>query len=86
MENRMLDQARLDWVSKHLKITHYVYEAAADGDDTATSLRASIHQRAHLTENQLRFAQQHIRALRPTADLDETNSVINETRQSKELR
>ena len=79
MGNPMLHQARLDWVAKHLKLTHYIYDAAADGDNTAISLRASIHQRAHLTENQIRFARQHIRDLRPIADLDESNSVINET-------
>ena len=79
MGSVMLNQARLDWVTKHPKLTYYIYKAAAGGDDTATSLRTSIHQRAHLTENQIRFAQQHIRDLRPSADLDESNSVINET-------
>ncbi len=74
----MLDQARLDWVTKHLKLTHYIYDAAADGDKTAMSLRGSIQRNAHLSENQMRFARMHIRDLRPTADLDETNSVINE--------
>ncbi len=82
MGSRMLDQARLDWVTKHLKLTHYIYSAAADGDVTATSLRALIYQRAHLTENQIRFAMQHIRDLRPNADLDESNSTISETRET----
>ncbi len=75
----MLDQARLDWVTKHLKLTFYIYDIAAGGDATATSLRDSILQRAHLTENQIRFAKQHIRDLRPTADLDESSSALNET-------
>ena len=74
----MLDQARLDWVTKHLKLTHYVYEMAAGGDATAISLRDSIHQRAHLTENQIHFARRHVRDLCPLADLDESNTVINE--------
>lgn len=76
---RMLDQARLDWVTKHLKLAHNIYELAAEGDATSMSLRDSIYQRGHLTENQIRFARQHIRDLRPTADLDESNSVINES-------
>jgi len=83
MGSIMLNQARLDWVSNHLKLTHYIYEAAAGGDATATSLRDSIYQRAHLTENQIRFARSHIRDLRPAADLDESNSVINETQQGE---
>ena len=82
----ILDQARLDWITKHLKLTHYIYDAAADGDKTAMSLRASIHKSAHLTENQLRFARSHIRDLRPTADLDESNSVINETQHKVSMR
>lgn len=73
-----LDQARLDWVVKNMKLTHYVYGLAAEGDATATNLRDSIYSRAHLTETQIRFARQHIRDLRPGADLDESNSVINE--------
>ena len=73
-----LDQARLDWVTKHLKLSHYVYELAATGDATATSLRDSIYSRAHLTETQINFARAHIRDLRPGADLDESNAVINE--------
>ncbi len=80
----MKDQARLDWVTKHLKLTHYLYDLAASGDVTATSLRASIHDRAHLTENQIRFAKMHIRDLRPGADLDETNCAINEAIQGSE--
>ncbi len=80
----MLDQARLDWVTKHLKLTHYIYGAAADGDKTALGLRASIRQHAHLTENQIRFARMHIRDLRPTADLDESSSVINETQRREQ--
>lgn len=79
MRSRMLDQARLDWVTNHLKLTHYIYDMAAGGDVTATSLRDSILQRAHLTENQIHFAKQHIRDLRSEADLDESSSVINET-------
>ncbi len=78
----MLGQARLDWITKHLKLTHYIYDAAADGDKTAMSLRASIHKSSHLTENQIRFARTHIRDLRPNADLDESNSAINETRET----
>ena len=74
----MLDQARLDWVTKHLKLTHYVYEMAQGGDVTSASLRDSIYQRAHLTETQIYFARQHIRDLRPGADLDESTAVINE--------
>ncbi len=84
--NRMLDQARLDWVTKHLKLTHYIYDVAAAGDKTAMSLRASIHQNAHLTENQIRFAAMHVRDLRPGADLDESNSAINETQHKAPLR
>ena len=82
----MLGQTRLDWITKHLKLTHYIYDAAADGDKTAMSLRASIHKSAHLTENQIRFARTHIRDLRPTADLDESNSVINETQHKVSMR
>ena len=78
MMGGMLTQARLDWVTKHLKLTYYIFDMAASGDATATSLRGSIFQRAHLTENQIRFAKQHIRDLRPAADLDESNSAINE--------
>ena len=78
MKGRALDQARLDWVTTHLKLTHYIYGMAASGDATSASLRNSIHQSAHLTENQIRFAKMHIRDLHPTADLDESNSVINE--------
>ncbi len=84
--SKMLDQARLDWVTKHLKLTHYIYDAAANDDKTAMSLRASIHQNAHLTENQIRFARMHIRDLRPAADLDESNSVINETQHKVSMR
>ena len=84
--SKMLNQARFDWVFKHLKLTHYIYDAAANDDKTAMSLRASIHQNAHLTENQIRFARQHIRSLFPTADLDESNSVINETQHKAPLR
>ena len=73
-----LDQARLDWVTKHLKLTHYIYSLAEAGDSAATSLRDSIYSRAHLTETQISFAKAHIRDLRPSADLDETNTVINE--------
>jgi len=73
-----LDQARLDWVTKHLKLTHYIYELAADEDDSAMGLKNAIHLRAHLTETQISFAKMHIRDLRPSADLDETNTVINE--------
>ena len=73
-----LDQARLDWVTKHLKLTHYIYEFAADGDAPAIGLRNAIHTRAHLTETQITFAKMHIRSWIPTADLDETNTVINE--------
>jgi len=79
MGSRMRDQARLDWVTKHLKLTHYVYDLAAGGDATALSLRDSIHERAHLTEAQIHFARQHIRDIRPTADLDESSTAINET-------
>ena len=82
----ILDQARLDWITKHLKLTHYIYDAAADGDKTAMSLRASIDKSAHLTENQIRFARTHILDLRPTADLDESNSVINETQHKVSMR
>ena len=78
MGNRMLNQARLDWVTKHLKMTYYIYDLAGAGDNTAISLRDSIHTRAHLTENQIRFAKRHIRDVRPAADLDESNSTINE--------
>ncbi len=78
MGNKMLDQARLDWVTKNLKLAHYIYDLAAGGDATATSLRDSIHNRAHLTESQIRFARRHTRDLRPNADLDESSSVINE--------
>lgn len=85
MGSRMLDQARLDWVTNHLKLTHYIYDLAADGDVTATSLRDSIHRRGHLTENQIRFARLHVRDLRSTADLDESNSVINETRAARRV-
>ena len=74
----MLDQARLDWVTKHLKLTHYVYDLAADGDATSAGLRDSIYTRAHLTESQINFARTHIKDLRPCADLDEATSVINE--------
>ena len=73
-----LDQARLDWVTKHLKLTHYIYELTADGDATANGLRGSIYLRAHLTEAQINFARTHILSTRPNADLDETNAVINE--------
>jgi len=79
MGSRILDQARLDWVTKHLKLTHYIYDLAAGGDATAASLRDSIHIRAHLTENQIRFAGQHIRDQRPNADLDESTPTINES-------
>ena len=82
----MLGQTRLDWITKHLKLTHYIYDAAADGDKTAMSLRASIHKSAHLTESQIRFARTHVRDLRPTADLDESNSVINETQHKVSMR
>ncbi len=75
---RMLDQARLDWVTKHLKLTHYIYDLAAGGDATAASLRDTIHGRAHLTENQIKFASCHVRELRPLADLDESSAVIRE--------
>ncbi len=75
----MLEQARLDWVTKHLKLTHYIYDMAADGDVTAVGLRRSIHDRAHLTESQIRFAKMHIRDHLPGADLDESSPVINET-------
>ncbi len=78
MKSRALDQARLDWVTKHLKLVHYVYELATRGDATACSLRRSIYQRAHLTENQERFARGHIRNLHPSADLDESSTTINE--------
>ena len=74
-----LDQARLDWVIKHLKLSHYIYELAAAGDATAASLRDSIYSRAHLTLTQINFARTHIRCQRPDADLDESNSVINES-------
>jgi hypothetical protein len=74
----MLNQARLDWVTKNLKLTHYIYELASAGDATAQGLRHSIHERAHLTENQIRFAKRHIRDLRPAADLDESTNAINE--------
>ena len=74
----MLDQARLDWVTKHLKLTHYVYDLAADGDATSAGLRDSIYSRAHLTETQVNFARSHIRDRRPFADLDESTTVINE--------
>jgi len=79
MRGRALDQARLDWVTKNLKLTHYVYELAADGDAAALGLRDSIKERAHLTESQINFARAHVRDIRPTADLDESNSAINET-------
>ncbi len=78
MGNRALDQARLDWVTRHLKLTHYIYDMAGAGDATAKSLQGSIRQRAHLTESQIRFAKTHIIDLRPGADLDESNSAINE--------
>ncbi len=74
----MLAQARLEWVTGHLKLTHYLNEIASAGDATAMSLRATIVKRGHLTETQIRFAKTHIRDLRPTADLDEADSVINE--------
>ncbi len=76
-----LDQARLDWVTVNLKLTHYIYELAAGGDTIAKSLRGSIYKTAHLTEAQIHFARRHVIDLRPAADLDETNPVINETRQ-----
>ena len=74
----MLDQARLDWVTTHLKLTHYVYALASGGDATAMGLRVSIITRAHLTEAQIRHAKRHIRDLRPSADLDESTAVITE--------
>lgn len=76
--NKMLDQARLDWVTKNLKVTHYLQELAARGDATASGLRRHILERAHLTETQLSFARRHIRDLVPGADLDESTSVIRE--------
>lgn len=75
----MLGQARLDWVTKNLKLTHYIYEMASAGDATAAGLRGSIKERAHLTETQINFARAHIRESRPGADLDESNSVMNES-------
>ena len=78
MGSGMLDQARLDWVTKNLKLAHYIYEMASGGDATALSLRDSIHERAHLTKNQIHFARSHVRASRPAADLDESSAVINE--------
>ena len=78
MRATALNQARLDWVIKHLKITHYIYEMAAAGDATAAGLRKAIKERAHLTEAQINFARSHIRASRPGADLDESTSVLNE--------
>ncbi len=75
-----LDQARLDWVTRHLKLSYYLYDMAAAGDATAAGLRASISARAHLTENQIRFARMHVRDQRPGADLDESNSVVNTQR------
>ena len=79
MANRMRDQARLDWVTRHLKLTHYIYELASVGDVTAMSLRGSIHRNAHLSGNQIEFARCHIRDLRQSADLDESSAVNNET-------
>lgn len=81
MGSRMLDQARLDWVTKHLKLTHYIYDLAGAGDATSLSFQDSIRHRAHLTEPQIRFAKMHILDLRPGADLDESNNAINETGQ-----
>jgi len=73
-----LDQARLDWVTKHLKLTHYIYELAADGDMIGKAYRCAIDKRGHLIERQINFARTHILSTRPNADLDETNTVINE--------
>jgi len=78
MRNNARDQARLDWVTNNLKLSHYIYELADLGDANAISLKQSIWDRAHLTEAQIRFAKGQIRILRPHADLDETNSVIRE--------
>jgi hypothetical protein len=72
------DQARLDWVTKHLKLTHYIYGLADDGDATAIGLRSSIHERSHLTGTQINFATQHVRITRPGADLDESTNVIRD--------